>query len=108
MEEGAEDRARQFYGNLLGLTEVTKPAPLAVRGGCWFVGRGVHLHLGVERDMRASPKAHIALVVDDVNEARERFGSAGVEVVDDDSGVGLERFYVHDGEEGSAVRRIVG
>jgi catechol 2,3-dioxygenase-like lactoylglutathione lyase family enzyme len=31
-----EDRAREFYGVLLGLAEVAKPANLQGRGGVWF------------------------------------------------------------------------
>ena len=52
MPAGGEDAARAFYGRLLGLTEVPKPAGLSDHGGCWFVGTGagssVAIHLGVE------------------------------------------------------------
>ena len=37
MPPGEEDRARAFYVEVLGLTEIPKPPDLAVRGGCWFV-----------------------------------------------------------------------
>ena len=33
---GGEDEARQFFGELLGLTEIPKPHEMAGRGGCWF------------------------------------------------------------------------
>ena len=33
---GCEPQARAFYGELLGLPELAKPAVLAGRGGCWF------------------------------------------------------------------------
>jgi catechol 2,3-dioxygenase-like lactoylglutathione lyase family enzyme len=33
---GCEEQARAFYGGLLGLEEVRKPAPLRTRGGVWF------------------------------------------------------------------------
>jgi catechol 2,3-dioxygenase-like lactoylglutathione lyase family enzyme len=36
MPAGAEDRARQFYRDVLGLEEIPKPAALAARGGVWF------------------------------------------------------------------------
>ena len=45
---GGEDAARAFYGSLLGMAEVAKPAALAVRGGCWFTAGSAVLHLGVE------------------------------------------------------------
>jgi catechol 2,3-dioxygenase-like lactoylglutathione lyase family enzyme len=43
---GSEERLRAFYGRVLGLTEVEKPPALARRGGCWFRGFGIELHLG--------------------------------------------------------------
>jgi catechol 2,3-dioxygenase-like lactoylglutathione lyase family enzyme len=33
---GCEQAARHFFGGLLGLEELPKPAPLSSRGGCWF------------------------------------------------------------------------
>jgi catechol 2,3-dioxygenase-like lactoylglutathione lyase family enzyme len=96
MEEDGEERAREFYGGVLGLTEVQKPAALAARGGCWFVGEGIHLHLGVERPFRPQARAHVALLADDLDAARDHFDAAGIEVTDDDSGVGFARFYVRD------------
>ena len=33
---GGEAAARGFYGDLLGLTELPKPADMAARGGCWY------------------------------------------------------------------------
>ena len=45
---GSEDTVRDFYGRVLGFQEMAKPPVLAVRGGCWFRGHGIELHLGVE------------------------------------------------------------
>jgi hypothetical protein len=33
---GGEDECRAFWGEALGMTELTKPPVLAARGGCWF------------------------------------------------------------------------
>ena len=49
---GSEPALREFYGNVLGLDEIPKPPALAARGGCWFSGHGMQLHLGVEKDFR--------------------------------------------------------
>ena len=68
MPPGTEDRVREFYAGVLGLTEVPKPPELAKRGGAWFEGAGIKLHLGVEQDFRPARKAHIGFVVDDVGE----------------------------------------
>lgn len=92
----AEADARAFYGGALGLREVPKPAELAGRGGVWFVGRAVAIHLGVEPDHRALTRVHPAFVVDDLGQARERLTAAGVAIQDDDSGLPVARFYVRD------------
>jgi len=77
---GGEDLARPFYGDLLGLTEVPKPAELARRGGAWFENEAVKVHLGVEEDFRANVKAHVAFQVDDRIGLAERANAAGSKV----------------------------
>jgi len=52
---GGEEAARRFYGDLLGLREVAKPASPAGRGGCWFVGPGVAITLASRS--RSCPRA---------------------------------------------------
>jgi hypothetical protein len=74
--EAAEDDAERFYGELLGLTRVTKPAPLAARGGCWFEGR-VTVHLGVEEPFRPARKAHPAFRVRGLDDLVGRLEAAG-------------------------------
>jgi len=82
MPRGQEDRARAFYSEVLGLPEVLKPEALAKRGGCWFEGETVKLHLGVDDDFRPAKKAHVALVVDDLDALLRRATAAGCEIVD--------------------------
>ena len=61
---GCEPEARRFYGQLLGLVELEKPAPLRARGGVWFaLGGGAQLHIGVEDPFAPARKAHPALRV---------------------------------------------
>ena len=79
---GGEDLARTFYQGVLGLPEASKPADLAKRGGCWFENGAVKLHLGVEEDFRPAKKAHVALVVDDLDALLARARAAGCEVID--------------------------
>lgn len=80
MPRGEEDKARAFYSRVLGLPEVPKPANLAKRGGCWFESGAVKLHLGVEDDFRPAKKAHVALVVDDLDALLDRARAVGCEV----------------------------
>ena len=96
MPAGKEEEARAFYGDLLGLQEVTKPKPLRARGGCWFAGAGFELHLGVDEPFIAAKKAHPAFRVDDLEALASRLQEAGVEVRFDTALPGVERFYAHD------------
>ncbi len=56
-----EDVARSFYIEVLGLTEVPKPAAMAGRGGAWFEAGDVRVHVGAEEDFVPARKAHPAL-----------------------------------------------
>jgi catechol 2,3-dioxygenase-like lactoylglutathione lyase family enzyme len=96
MPEGGEERARSFYAGLLGIPEVAKPPELAKRGGAWFEGGGVRVHLGVEKDFRPAKKAHPAFLVRGLAEMARRLRAAGCEVVDDGLLPGYERVYVAD------------
>ena len=76
---GCEDEARAFYGGLLGLEEIPKPAALAARGGCWFRAGAQELHVGVEEPFAPARKAHPGLVADDLDALAERLRDAGHE-----------------------------
>jgi len=93
---GGEDRSREFWGQILGFAELEKPAVLAARGGCWFRGGLVEVHLGVEEDFRPADKAHPGILVSGLDSVAERFGQHGVEVTWDDNFPGMRRFYAAD------------
>ena len=96
MPAGGEDDATAFYEGLLGLTRVPKPPHLELRGGCWFVGADVQLHLGVEADFRPARKAHPALVVSGLTELVEVLREGGANVDTDQPLPGFDRVYVDD------------
>jgi catechol 2,3-dioxygenase-like lactoylglutathione lyase family enzyme len=96
MPAGCENAARGFYGDLLGLTELAKPADLARRGGVWFQAGSRQLHLGVEADFRPAKKAHPAFLVHDLAELRQRLLANGHAPQDDEPLAGYERFYASD------------
>ena len=96
MPPGGEDRARAFYGGLLGLEERVKPPVLAARGGCWFSNGDVQIHLGVEEGFRAARKAHPALRVWDLDALVAGIDRAGRSVRWDDELPGVRRCYVDD------------
>jgi catechol 2,3-dioxygenase-like lactoylglutathione lyase family enzyme len=96
MPKGGEEAARAFYGGLLGLEELPKPAPLAARGGCWFAAPGAQIHLGVEEPFAPARKAHPALLVADLEALVVRLAAAGVALKEDDAGLDRRRIYASD------------
>lgn len=96
MPAGQEAQARAFYTGVLGLTEEPKPANLLGRGGVWFRGGALRLHLGVDPDFRAARKAHPAFLVHDLHGLAERCQSAGYPPTTDEPLEGFNRFYVSD------------
>jgi hypothetical protein len=80
MPAGEEEKARAFYINLLGFTEIPKPAELAKRGGAWFKSGNVQLHLGVEADFKPARKAHPAFIVDDLDVLIANIKASGYEI----------------------------
>jgi catechol 2,3-dioxygenase-like lactoylglutathione lyase family enzyme len=78
------------------MVELQKPPVLAARGGCWFRGGGLELHLGVEQDFRPARKAHPGVLVRNIDALAKRLAQHGVEVEWDDNFPGHRRFYAHD------------
>jgi catechol 2,3-dioxygenase-like lactoylglutathione lyase family enzyme len=92
-----EPQARHFYGEVLGLREVAKPAALAERGGCWFVGPGgTAVHIGVDQRFIAARRAHPCLIVADLAAARRALVAAGAPVAEDEANLGVARCYTAD------------
>jgi catechol 2,3-dioxygenase-like lactoylglutathione lyase family enzyme len=77
--EAGEEKAREFYVNILCLTEVPKPPELAKRGGMWLRSGDAQLHLGIETEFRAARRAHPAFIVDNLDSLLERIQVAGYE-----------------------------
>jgi catechol 2,3-dioxygenase-like lactoylglutathione lyase family enzyme len=92
----SEAASREFYRGVLGLTEIPKPPALARKGGCWFRGHGIELHLGVEADFRPAGKAHPGLLISGIDAWAARLRAAGYPVLFDDEFPGMRRFYSHD------------
>lgn len=92
----AEDKCREFWGEILGFIELEKPPVLAARGGCWFRGGQLEVHLGVEKDFRAAAKAHPGILVNGLDAVAARLTEKGVEVDWDDNFPGMRRFYAFD------------
>lgn len=96
MPKDGEERARNFYRDVLGMREIPKPEALAKRGGCWFASGEAQVHLGVEEDFRPAKKAHPALVVEGLDEILERCEKAGLASKPDAEIDGRRRVHVFD------------
>ena len=96
MPPGGEDAARRFYRDLVGMSEETKPAELAARGGCWFRDGAVRLHLGVEADFCPARKAHPALRVAGFAALVTSLRDGGCVLREDGDFEGAARVYVDD------------
>ena len=96
MPPGEEQRAREFYEKILGLSVQEKPENLTTRGGVWFTNGSLKVHLGVETDFRPSRKAHPAFRVEGLAQLRNKCEDAGYPTVDDEPLAGFQRFYVSD------------
>ena len=79
---GCEPAARRFYGELLGMTELAKPAALQARGGAWFACGAHQLHVGIHESFAPATKAHPALRVSatEFDALAARLRAAGHEV----------------------------
>jgi len=97
---GGEAQARRFYGELLGLAEVTKPAALGDRGGVWFaLAAGTQLHVGVAEAFGPALKAHPGLRIATVARLEalaDRLAAGGAPVAWDSALPGVRRFFTAD------------
>jgi catechol 2,3-dioxygenase-like lactoylglutathione lyase family enzyme len=95
---GTEAALRAYYVDVLGLTEKPKPPILAARGGCWFTGHGIELHLGVEEDFHPARKAHPGLLWPDLDTLAARLSAHGFPVrwADPAEIPGTRRFHTDD------------
>ena len=76
----AEEEARQFYCELLGLVEIEKPLSLKANGGVWLIAGGMPIHISTEDGVnRHQTRAHLAYEVDDLATWQQRLDQAGIQ-----------------------------
>ena len=92
-----EEATKHFYGAVLGLKQVPKPAA-ARQTGAWYQIGDNQLHLSVE-DEPPGPLSsrHICFNVSSLAETEKRFRDAGFEIISDPRPIpDTHRFYVRD------------
>ncbi|WP_445368792.1 glyoxalase [Methylomonas sp. BW4-1] len=92
----AESTARGFYGGLLDLSEIPKPAQIASRGGVWFQCGSMQIHLGIENDFSPAKKAHPALLIEGYEKLLKKLADAGYKVQEDTSIPDVTRCFTSD------------
>lgn len=99
MPAGGQAAARRFYGQALGLEEVTPPAELRHLSLVWFrtgdEGHEVHC-FAEERLGPNSPAQHLCLQVDDLTAFRERLVEYEVAIEETTAIHNRPRFFVRD------------
>lgn len=94
-----EYESKDFYQNVLGLSEIPKPKNLKKNGGAWYQVGNLQLHLSLESagPETGQSKRHICYLVDNIEEAETRFHALGVEIIEDKQPTpGWRRFYLRD------------
>ena len=91
-----ESAAKEFYGTVLGLKEIPKPAT-SRQSGAWFEIGNMQLHLSVDDEGPILSSRHVCFTVSDLTEAAQRFREAGIEIIADPRpNPRSPRFYVRD------------
>jgi catechol 2,3-dioxygenase-like lactoylglutathione lyase family enzyme len=94
-----EEQAHHFYHSILGMEEIARPKSLsdAGRRGTWFRCGEQELHVFSNPTFDASASSqHPALLVDGLDNLRERLVNAGYEVEEAIPIKGRSRFFTRD------------
>ncbi|MBO9130746.1 VOC family protein [Bacillus sp. 165] len=93
---GKEAEARSFYTDVLGFTEIEKPASLKENGGLWYEARNAELHIGVENMQSYNSKCHPAFEIENILAARSYLEAHGVQTKEEKPIPGIIRFSFRD------------
>jgi catechol 2,3-dioxygenase-like lactoylglutathione lyase family enzyme len=99
MPADGRQAAQRFFGEALGMTEVTPPSTLEVDKLVWFnAGEDGHeVHVFTDDDVaRRSSAQHLCLEVDDLEAVRQRLSAHGIEIEETQAIHNRPRFFVHD------------
>ncbi|HEY6231889.1 MAG TPA: VOC family protein [Pyrinomonadaceae bacterium] len=93
-----EAAAKHFYGELLGLRQIAKPAGPRQNVGAWYELAGAQIHLSAEDGVNnEASDRHVCYQVEDIQAAERAFRDAGIELIPDSRPVaGQARFFVRD------------
>ena len=91
-----EAAAKHFYGSILGLEQIPKPAT-SRQSGAWYLIGQTQLHLSIEDEITSSSSRHVCFTVSDLADAERRFRQADIQIIADPRpNPATPRFYVRD------------
>lgn len=88
----SEEKARNFYLDTLGFSEVGKPDSLSRNGGFWCRAGEIEVHIGLEKMEMVKSKRHPAFEIADIEAARQLLHEAGVIMKEEPPISGRDRF----------------
>jgi catechol 2,3-dioxygenase-like lactoylglutathione lyase family enzyme len=93
-----EEAAKHFYGTVLGLQQIPKPAGTRQNIGAWYQLGEVQLHLSTEDDVQNEVSdRHVCYQVADIAVASLEVRNAGVDIIPDPRPpAGQSRFFIRD------------
>ena len=91
-----DDKARRFYGHILGLEEVAPPASLAANHLIWYRLGDNELHLFPSDQPPAHAAQHLCFQTEDVAALRAHLAASGVEIIEDTPIPNRPRFFARD------------
>lgn len=94
--KGSEDRARHFFGDILGLKEIEKPEILKKRGAVWFLIGNQQLHIGIEEPFSPAKKAHPAFEIEQIEALKRHLTNNKIDYQVDHLLPGANRIFLHD------------
>lgn len=78
-----ETAAKTFYGVVLGLKQIPKPAT-SRQSGAWYEIGETQLHLSVDNEGPGQlSSGHVCFAISDLAEVEQRFREAGAEIIPD-------------------------
>ncbi|MGE7920934.1 VOC family protein [Viridibacillus sp. NPDC093762] len=94
--KGSEDKAKRFFGDILGFREIEKPELLKKRGGVWFEFAHYQIHIGIEEPFTPAKKAHPAFEVENIEDLKSHLSKNNIKFIIDGDLPGANRIYIND------------
>ena len=92
---GEEEKAKEFYCDILGLEEIERPESLNNIAGFWLQIADISLHIGTE-NISGTSKRHPAFEVAYLNDVKRYLINCGVKITEDQKIPGINRFSFYD------------